>query len=632
MNRVSALNEPRALDYPNIRRVEAVDDAPDGYDRRVLSVQLLQLETIRRFEEWLVDHEALVHGPVHSSIGQEAVAVGAATAASRRRHDHIDASRPSPCPQQDDELLRRPASIRSMPARYPRRCCDCVRRTLAEILGLATGWAGGRGGSMHLFDLRVRGCRHHGDRRRRRARRRRARVRRAAAADPVGVAVTFLGDGAASIGGVPRGHQHGSGLESARDLRRREQPVLGRDDRSGNRRLRRHRAARRGPGHARPGRRRHGRPRRRAGGPSCARVHAVAGAGPVLIEAKTYRYRHQSGKLPGSAFRYRTKDEEAEWLQRDPLHDARRVVARARAARRRRDRARSGARRPSSWSTRPLACTRGAGETDRDPRRALAEPADADRGVRGDPQRVRRVDGRRAPTPTAEARRASASRRRSHARLHGRSSAIPRVHSRRRGQSPAAEARTARPRMRSRRPRARAEHPDCRERLLRSCPRRRDLPGCSPIVELMFPDFALEARRPAASITSRRHDTSTAATCRCRSSSAREPPRAAASGRSTAPTRRRCSLCSRAGGSPRRRRRPSTSVSSMPRSGARIPVLVIEHHASGRAKGELPTGDLDYVLAPGTRRAALAQGESVTVLTWSDPLHRVARHRGRAGR
>jgi 2-oxoisovalerate dehydrogenase E1 component len=43
------------------------------------------------------------------------------------------------------------------------------------------------------------------------------------------------------------------------------------------------------------------------------------GQGPVIIEADVYRYFHQSGPLPGSAFGYRTKEEEAEWRARDPL-------------------------------------------------------------------------------------------------------------------------------------------------------------------------------------------------------------------------------------------------------------------------------------------------------------------------
>jgi len=47
--------------------------------------------------------------------------------------------------------------------------------------------------------------------------------------------------------------------------------------------------------------------------------HMRAGKGPVLVEAEVYRFFHQNGPYPGSAFGYRGKDEEAEWRARDPL-------------------------------------------------------------------------------------------------------------------------------------------------------------------------------------------------------------------------------------------------------------------------------------------------------------------------
>ena len=72
-----------------------------------------------------------------------------------------------------------------------------------------------------------------------------------------------------------------------------------------------------------------------------ARSHASSGDGPVLIEAKTYRYRHQSGKLPGSAFHYRTKEEEAEWALRDPLLTFPRLLDEQQPALLRADRTRS---------------------------------------------------------------------------------------------------------------------------------------------------------------------------------------------------------------------------------------------------------------------------------------------------
>jgi len=41
--------------------------------------------------------------------------------------------------------------------------------------------------------------------------------------------------------------------------------------------------------------------------------------GPVVVEALCYRHFHQSGGRSGSDFGYRTKEEEAEWRERDPV-------------------------------------------------------------------------------------------------------------------------------------------------------------------------------------------------------------------------------------------------------------------------------------------------------------------------
>jgi 2-oxoisovalerate dehydrogenase E1 component len=50
-----------------------------------------------------------------------------------------------------------------------------------------------------------------------------------------------------------------------------------------------------------------------------ARAHALGKPGaPVMVEAQTYRYYHQAQSLPGSAFGYRTKEEEELWRGRDP--------------------------------------------------------------------------------------------------------------------------------------------------------------------------------------------------------------------------------------------------------------------------------------------------------------------------
>ncbi len=40
---------------------------------------------------------------------------------------------------------------------------------------------------------------------------------------------------------------------------------------------------------------------------------------PFLIEGRTYRHYHHAGRLAGSSFGYRSKEEEAEWLAKDPI-------------------------------------------------------------------------------------------------------------------------------------------------------------------------------------------------------------------------------------------------------------------------------------------------------------------------
>jgi len=50
-----------------------------------------------------------------------------------------------------------------------------------------------------------------------------------------------------------------------------------------------------------------------------ALAHMRSGQGPTMIEADTYRYFHQNGPFPGSAFGYRSKEEEASWRARDPI-------------------------------------------------------------------------------------------------------------------------------------------------------------------------------------------------------------------------------------------------------------------------------------------------------------------------
>ena len=54
--------------------------------------------------------------------------------------------------------------------------------------------------------------------------------------------------------------------------------------------------------------------------------HMRSGGGPTIIEADVYRYFHQNGPYPGSAFGYRDKSEEQAWRDRDPIMQLRAAV------------------------------------------------------------------------------------------------------------------------------------------------------------------------------------------------------------------------------------------------------------------------------------------------------------------
>jgi 2-oxoisovalerate dehydrogenase E1 component len=302
--------------YPNLSEVSA---STDGLSPESGASMLYQLLLIRAFEQWLVDNETLVHGPLHSSIGQEAVAVGAVAALQRqdqiasthRAHHHVlarvvasaahDAGNFSPAGDQPT-----PAGIR-----------DVILKTLAEILGLRYGFAGGRGGSMHLgsIDNGVLGTS--------------AIVGGGipmttgaaftfAQRGTGGVALAFFGDGASSIGALHEAMAMSRVMalpmiflveNNLYSVATTVAETVGFPD-----------IAIRASGHDMPGIIVDGMdPLAVRAAVARARSHAAAGHGPVLIEAKTYRYLHQSGRLPGSDYRYRTKDEESKWHERDPL-------------------------------------------------------------------------------------------------------------------------------------------------------------------------------------------------------------------------------------------------------------------------------------------------------------------------
>jgi 2-oxoisovalerate dehydrogenase E1 component len=289
----------------------------DAADPALLTSILSQLVLIRTFEEFVLElaGEGLVHGPAHSSIGQEGGAVGSAISltsndtvnGSHRGHHQFLAKVLSHLhPEGIDPTADLPQDVR-----------EALLRTLREICGLDLGFSHGRGGSMHLQWLEAGAIGTNaivgggvplaaGS----------AWAHRHAGTDAV--AVTYFGDGATNIG---------STLETLNLAGAWKLPICFFIE-NNQYAVSTHvaevtaepRLSGRGPGF--------GIPSWKVDGMDPLAVHLAmqealahmrAGRGPTLIEADVYRYFHQNGPFPGSAFRYRSKEEEAQWRERDPI-------------------------------------------------------------------------------------------------------------------------------------------------------------------------------------------------------------------------------------------------------------------------------------------------------------------------
>lgn len=286
-------------------------------DPAVLGTMLTHMHTIRAFEETVLElaMDGLVHGPAHSSIGQEGGAVGSIvslTAADQingsHRGHHIFLAKALSYLTPNGVDPKSPVKIEIE---------ALLERTLAEILGLSQGFCHGRGGSMHL-------------------RWREAGVLGTNAivgggvpfaagaawahrqAGTNAVAVTYFGDGATNIGSV----LETMNLAAAWKLplcffieNNRYAVSTTVEESTAEPRL-----SARGQAFNIPS--------WKVDGMDALAVHLAmqqalkhmrAGNGPTLIEADVYRFYHQNGGYPGSAFGYRSKEEEQTWRQRDPL-------------------------------------------------------------------------------------------------------------------------------------------------------------------------------------------------------------------------------------------------------------------------------------------------------------------------
>ncbi len=294
------------------------DDDRHAIPRRDHERMLALLHLIRAFEIRVLDLKDadLIHGPAHTSVGQEAVAAGVAAvlrgsdliASTHRAHGHFLAKALLHYAPADWE----PLSDDTTPAMQ-----DAVDRTLAEIMGLAAGWCGGRGGSMHLYDRAsgnlgsnaivgggiplATGA---------------AWAERLQERDSV--VVSFFGDGAinqgcfhevanmAALWEVPILYLIENNLYAVGTCANDSSHVCD--------------LAQRTLGYGIPS-------LIVDGMDPVAMYVAVQEAAqamreqpfPFVIEAKTYRHYHHAGRLAGSAFGYRSRDEEDEWLARDPL-------------------------------------------------------------------------------------------------------------------------------------------------------------------------------------------------------------------------------------------------------------------------------------------------------------------------
>ena len=289
----------------------------DAAEPALLGTMLAQMHLIRAFEETVLDlaGEGLVHGPAHSSIGQEGGAVGSIV--GLRSTDGVNGSHRGHHQFLAKALTHVSGGTIDPSAAIDSATQEVLQRTLAEIIGLAQGYCRGRGGSMHLqwFEAGALGTnaivgggaplaagnawaqKHSGT---------------------TDLTINYLGDGAAQIGSV---------LESLNLAAAWKLPVsyfiennlyavsTRADEITADPRF-----SVRGQGF--------GIPSWRVDGMDPLAVYLAtqeaaermrSGEGPTVIEAEVYRFFHQNGAYPGSAFGYRSKDEEASWRARDPL-------------------------------------------------------------------------------------------------------------------------------------------------------------------------------------------------------------------------------------------------------------------------------------------------------------------------
>jgi 2-oxoisovalerate dehydrogenase E1 component len=130
--------------------LSTTDDDWKAASPQLLGTMLAELHLIRAFEEAVLElaGEGLVHGPAHSSIGQEGGAVGSIV--GLRSTDAVNGSHRGHHQFLAKALTHVTGGVIDPATPVTPKIQRVLQQTLAEILGLAQGYCRGRGGSMHL--------------------------------------------------------------------------------------------------------------------------------------------------------------------------------------------------------------------------------------------------------------------------------------------------------------------------------------------------------------------------------------------------------------------------------------------------------------------------------------------------
>ncbi len=299
------------------KKIEIEKSDYKNVDSRLLANMAFQIFLIREFENTLLKlaGEGCVHGPIHTSIGEEACAAGTMAAlkptdkiaSTHRAHHHYLAKAISYYSSKGFDVIAEDV---------PAKINEQVTTLLGEVMGLSIGCCGGRGGSMHLRNAEVGVF---------------GTDAIVAGGVPMAtgaafavkynksddVTVCFLGDGAvnqgafheainlAAIWKLPVIYFIENNQYAVATSIKYATAIENLADKAGGYGL----AARIVDGMD---------PVAVMLAMQDASEYVRSGKGAIVVEAKCYRFPHHAGDILGSAFGYRTKEEEQQWLQKDP--------------------------------------------------------------------------------------------------------------------------------------------------------------------------------------------------------------------------------------------------------------------------------------------------------------------------